>query len=79
MIMVKHHARNAAMTLIALAAFGALATSGGCYERVINARGPGADQVQVAEPYQDAGSGWENWLMGPPPDPTKRNGSRLNR
>jgi len=75
----KKHAEQATILTVSVALGALLSVCGGCYERVISARGPGADQVQTAEPYQEGGSTWENWIMGPPNDPRKRNGSRLNR
>jgi len=36
---------------------------GGCYERVVGARGLGADQYTVSEPYQE-NSKVDDWLFG---------------
>lgn len=36
----------------------------GCYERVVAARGLGADQYTVSEPYQE-NSKVDDWLFGP--------------
>lgn len=77
--MEQKKARIGGTVAIAVAACAWVSSMIGCYERVIAVRGPGADQVQVYEPYQEGGSEWENWIMGPPNDPAKRNGSRLNR
>jgi hypothetical protein len=47
--------------------------SQGCYERVVRTRGFGADQYNVAEPYQE-NSKMDDWIFGQ--RPTKNN-SRL--
>lgn len=47
---------------------------GGCYQRVTRATGFGADQYQVAEPYQESGR-IDDWFWGKPPQ--NRTGSRL--
>lgn len=51
---------------LSLAALGGvmLGAAGGCYERVINAKGLGADQYQVSEPYQE-NSKLDDWIFGP--------------
>lgn len=56
-----------ALITVALAAAAAVAL-GGCYERVISAKGLGADQYQVSEPYQ-SDSAVDKWLFGPQQKP----------
>lgn len=48
--------------LLAMLAAGA-STLGGCYERVVGARGLGADQYRVSEPYQE-NSKLDDWVFG---------------
>jgi hypothetical protein len=43
---------------------------GGCYERVIRARGPGAERIGVSEPYQE-NYPIDDWLFGKP-EPLKQ-------
>ena len=43
---------------------------GGCYERVIQARGPGASSVQIQKPYQEDYK-VDNWLFGSSVQPVK--------
>lgn len=45
----------------------------GCYKRVVAARGMGADQYDVAEPYQE-NSKVDDWVFGQRP---ARNNTRL--
>jgi hypothetical protein len=54
-----------------------LACSTGCYERVTRARGFGADQYNVSEPYYE-GSRIDDWIYGEKSTGTNR-GSLLNR
>jgi hypothetical protein len=42
---------------------GTLTMLGGCYERVVGARGLGADQYKVSEPYQE-NSKIDDWIFG---------------
>lgn len=49
----------------------ALATLGGCYERVIEARGLGADSIRTEEPYQESG-GIDRWIFGDDPAAKQR-------
>lgn len=65
--------RSATTTLILLAALTAATTLGGCYERVVSARGMGADQYNVTEPYQE-NSRVDDWVFGTRP---KRNNTKL--
>lgn len=46
----------------------------GCYERVVSARGFGADQYQVSEPYQE-NSKVDDWVFGE--RPSGRNNTKL--
>ncbi len=62
--------------VVCIAFVGALT---GCYERVVNARGLGADQYSVSEPYQESDSRIDKWLFGPTPSAKQREGSLLDR
>jgi len=48
-----------------------LLTLGGCYERVIEARGLGADSIQTEEPYQESGE-IDRWIFGDDPATKQR-------
>lgn len=48
-----------------------LTSAGGCYERVVKAKGLGADSVTVQESYQE-NSKLDNWLFGEPSTSTKK-------
>lgn len=62
--------------LVALTLVGGLA---GCYERVVSARGLGADQYSVSESYQESDSTVDSWIFGDS-QPNKQNqGSLLDR
>lgn len=41
-----------------------VAAACGCYERTVSARGLGADQYQISEPYQ-SNNKLDDWLFGP--------------
>lgn len=60
--------RNLKSLLVGLGLIGlgaiAIGTSAGCYERTISAKGLGADQYQISEPYQ-TNSKLDDWLYGP--------------
>ena len=43
----------------------------GCYQRVVRAKGFGADQYNVAEPYQESGK-LDEWVFGTPGPTQKR-------
>lgn len=81
-IMLKDHCMpNSARVLrrFALTAVGgALATCAlaGCYERVVSAKGFGADQYNVAEPYQESGK-LDEWVFGTPGPGQKAPKSKL--
>jgi hypothetical protein len=47
----------------------------GCYQRVVAARGMGADRVQVEEPYQESGQ-IDRWIFGDDPSDRQRSRSR---
>jgi hypothetical protein len=51
-------------------------TLGGCYERVVRAKGFGADQYNVAEPYQESGQ-LDEWIFGSDIHEGKRNNTLL--
>jgi hypothetical protein len=60
--------------LAALAAVGGLS---GCYERVVRAKGLGADNYNVSEPYQESGK-VDEWIFGSPGGSNKqRNNTKL--
>lgn len=65
--------RFARVSLLAGAAVAAASAGGlgGCYERVVSARGMGADQYRVSEPYQE-NSKLDDWVFGERP-PTRNN------
>lgn len=52
----------------------ALSAASGCYSRVVSAKGFGADQYQVSEPYQE-NSQIDDWMFGDRPQ--HPNNSRL--
>lgn len=62
------------MSAIALLALGTLQ---GCYERVVSARGLGADNYDISDPYQE-NSKVDDWLFGERPE-SKKNRSILER
>lgn len=50
---------------------------GGCYQRVVRAKGLGADQYNVSEPYQESGK-VDEWLFGSPgPKNARPNNTKL--
>lgn len=51
-----------ALAAAALAA-GVLTAAGGCYQRVVSARGPGADRYNIEEPYQQD-TKLDRWFYG---------------
>lgn len=53
-----------AIASLAVAVVGVLIL-GGCYQRVVRAKGFGADQVTVSEPYQESGK-LDEWIFGSP-------------
>lgn len=52
--------------LAGLAALTALSAGAGCTERVVAARGFGADRVTIEEPYQESGQ-IDRWIFGEEP------------
>jgi hypothetical protein len=60
------------VALLALACVAAVATAG-CYRRVVGARGLGASQYDVQQPYQESGE-IDNWLFGPAQQPKQGGG-----
>ncbi len=57
---------NRVMTLSILGVLGLCALSAaGCYHRVIGAKGLGADNYNVSEPYQESGQ-LDEWIFGSP-------------
>lgn len=65
--------RSAIRWFLTLALGGASICLAGCYERVVGARGLGADQYTVSEPYQE-NSKVDDWLFGSktPTKPSRR-------
>jgi len=61
--------------LVAVGLAVAVLGAGGCYRRVVDARGPGRDQYEVSEPYQQD-SKLDRWYYGERSD--RRGGSRLD-
>ncbi len=69
--MARYPSKNPfAPAAIILATAAALTGLSGCYERVVGAKGFGADQYNVAEPYQESGT-VDEWIFGTP-NPAKR-------
>lgn len=61
----------------AVTAAGMSAGLGGCYQRVVRAKGLGADQYSVSEPYQESGK-LDEWLFGSPgPRNARPNNTKL--
>lgn len=65
-------ARAASFMVLVVISAGVL-TESGCYRRVVAARGMGADQYEVSEPYQE-NSKVDDWMFGERP---ARNNTRL--
>jgi hypothetical protein len=55
--------KRLASPLLALAALAAVVCLSGCYERVVSARGLGAERIQTEEPYQQD-STVDRWFYG---------------
>jgi hypothetical protein len=70
--------QHAVRSLAAAAtAAGLLAGLGGCYQRVVRAKGLGADQYTISEPYQESGK-VDEWLFGSPgPKNARPNNTKL--
>ncbi|MBC7835478.1 MAG: hypothetical protein H7Y88_10325 [Phycisphaerales bacterium] len=70
--------RRVLVGLSAVAACGLCLVGGGCYERVVGAHGPGADQYNVSDPYQES-SEVDRWIFGDDAAEarTRSGGSRL--
>jgi hypothetical protein len=50
---------------------------GGCYQRVVRAKGLGADNYNVSEPYQESGK-LDEWIFGTPgPSGKRANNTKL--
>jgi hypothetical protein len=65
------HARTVARTLLGLTVLLALGALGGCYERVVSARGIGATRYTIEEPYQESGQ-LDRWIFGDEPSEKQR-------
>jgi hypothetical protein len=64
-------ARSAVLFALALGAAGAMCVStGGCYRRVVGARGLGAGAYDISEPYQ-TNSKVDDWVFGEKPSHDK--------
>lgn len=61
-------------TLSAVAVIGAILNTG-CYSRVVEARGLGADRIETQEPYQESGQ-LDRWIFGDDPAERQRNRTR---
>lgn len=70
----RRHARIAVLLIAGWAVLGAA----GCYRRVVSASGPGADDYQVSESYQES-SKLDQWFWGDDGKQPKQNGTRLNQ
>jgi hypothetical protein len=61
--------------LVLLAATAAAAVTAafaaGCYERVVSARGLGAERIETQEPYQESGQ-LDRWIFGEEPGDKQR-------
>lgn len=60
-----------ALPLFALPLAGLAVLAGGCEQRVVAARGPGADTVEISRPFYEAPS-WEKKVFGDPNPPRRR-------
>jgi len=65
---------KSAVPVVLLAAIAMLL--GGCYERVVSARGFGSERIQIEEPYQESGQ-LDRWIFGE--DPTSKSANNFNR
>jgi hypothetical protein len=63
------------VTLASALLAAAVCAPAGCYQKVVRAKGPGADQVTIEEPYQ-SNSKVDEWIFGPQPS---KNRSLLDR
>lgn len=75
-IRTRRHAVSLLLAAAAAAA-GLSAGLGGCYQRVVRAKGLGAEQYNVSEPYQESGK-LDEWLFGSPgPKNARPNNTKL--
>lgn len=64
-------------TLVCALTLGALTVAQeGCYRRVVGARGLGASQYEIQQPYQESGE-VDNWLFGPKEEPRRGGGAGM--
>lgn len=75
--MTKRIPSNMAGLLAAATLLLVLVSLPGCYSRTVSARGMGADQYDLAEPYQE-NSKLDDWFLGERSE-SRRNRSLLNR
>lgn len=69
--------RTARIVLLAAGVTAAATFCSGCYQRVVRAKGLGADNYNVSEPYQESGK-IDEWLFGSPgPKNARPNNSKL--
>lgn len=61
--MPRHATRSLTAVLLFIALVGCTLTLQGCYERTVGARGLGASNVQLQEPYQE-NSKLDDWILG---------------
>lgn len=70
-------AARRAFSFSAFAVAAVLCILPGCYQRVVSAKGFGADQYNVSEPYQESGK-IDEWLFGTP-NPARRGSNNHTR
>lgn len=56
--------RELKMVGAALVTLAAMLSLGGCYERVVGAKGLGSDRIKTEEPYQQD-TELDRWIYGP--------------
>lgn len=74
--MTPRHCLLARNALVAVASAALVCGLGGCYERVVRASGPGADQYQISDPYAED-TKLDRWFYGE--STSTRSGSLLDR
>ncbi|MBL8757258.1 MAG: hypothetical protein JNK35_02370 [Phycisphaerae bacterium] len=63
--------RSSTSLALGLVAAAALLPAAGCYERVVGARGLGAERIETQEPYQESGQ-LDRWIFGEEPADKQR-------
>lgn len=70
--MPRPSAPSGARRFLGLAALSSLVLpAAGCYERVVGARGLGAERIETQEPYQESGQ-LDRWIFGEEPADKQR-------